>query len=283
MKSLIITLIFISSIISAQIPNAGFEQWGNDNLPSDWFTSNIDQIAVPITKTSDSYSNSYALKGEVVKSALGDTIIPAILAGEYGTGFPIEKKYTNLKLYYKFNSAGGDIFTVIVWMFSNDQFIGVGAEQVEESKSEFTLLNVPIEYAYDATPNSALIEILAGNMSDSSAGNLNTYFIVDDISFDEITDVDNGEVLQAEFKLNQNYPNPFNPTTQISFYLNKDGNAAMNIFNVLGENVATLFNEHMKAGEHKVEWNANNLPSGIYYYNLTSGENTITKKMLLVK
>jgi photosystem II stability/assembly factor-like uncharacterized protein len=81
----------------------------------------------------------------------------------------------------------------------------------------------------------------------------------------------------------QNYPNPFNPSTVISFKLSEQCNVELKIYDVLGNEVATLVDEYKAAGSYEVEWNASNLPSGVYIYQLRSGTNTQMKKMLLLK
>jgi len=81
----------------------------------------------------------------------------------------------------------------------------------------------------------------------------------------------------------QNYPNPFNPSTLISFKLPEQTNVELKIYDVLGNEVATLVNENKPAGNYEVEWNASNLPSGVYIYQLAAGTNTQIKKMLLLK
>ena len=83
--------------------------------------------------------------------------------------------------------------------------------------------------------------------------------------------------------LMQNYPNPFNPTTTISFTLPESGNVTLKIFNPLGEEIATLVNGYTEAGVHVFNFNAGNLPSGMYIYQLKTNSNTLTKKMLFLK
>ncbi len=86
------------------------------------------------------------------------------------------------------------------------------------------------------------------------------------------------------FELGQNYPNPFNPSTKISFTLPENGVIDLNVYNVLGQKVASLVSgESMTAGNHSVSFNASNLSSGVYFYSLKAGNNVITKKMMLVK
>ena len=84
--------------------------------------------------------------------------------------------------------------------------------------------------------------------------------------------------------LEQNYPNPFNPTTSIVFGLKEDANVKLVIYNLLGEKVAELIDEYVISGNHKIEFNATNLASGIYVYRLDVGnEFTETKKMVLMR
>ncbi|NOS84326.1 MAG: T9SS type A sorting domain-containing protein [Ignavibacteria bacterium] len=81
-----------------------------------------------------------------------------------------------------------------------------------------------------------------------------------------------------------NYPNPFNPITKISFNLLQEGFITLKIFNILGEEIKTLiYNEYRKKGTHNIEFNAQNLPSGVYFYKLISNGNIQTQKMLLLK
>jgi hypothetical protein len=89
--------------------------------------------------------------------------------------------------------------------------------------------------------------------------------------------------LSVEYVLHQNYPNPFNPSTVISYQLPVGGNATIKVYDLLGKDVATLINEEQSAGTYKVEFDANQLSSGIYFYQLKAGEYVNTKKMLLIK
>jgi hypothetical protein len=90
------------------------------------------------------------------------------------------------------------------------------------------------------------------------------------------------------YSLEQNYPNPFNPTTKISYSLGTSGPIKLVIFDVLGRQVRTLVDEIKSVGIYQVEWDSRNaagqlVPTGIYFYQLTSGQGVLTKKMLLVK
>ncbi|KAF0140528.1 MAG: peptidase S8/S53 subtilisin kexin sedolisin [Stygiobacter sp.] len=89
--------------------------------------------------------------------------------------------------------------------------------------------------------------------------------------------------LPMEFKLEQNYPNPFNPTTSINFSVANDGIVNLEIFNMLGEKVATLLNEYKPAGKYSVNFDASKLASGIYLYRINTNQFVKTMKMSLIK
>jgi photosystem II stability/assembly factor-like uncharacterized protein len=89
--------------------------------------------------------------------------------------------------------------------------------------------------------------------------------------------------IPENFSLLQNYPNPFNPTTNFEFSITEFGPVNLTIFDVMGREVKTLLNTDMQPGTYKVNWSAAEYPSGVYFYRLTAGEFTETKKMLIIK
>jgi hypothetical protein len=129
----------------------------------------------------------------------------------------------------------------------------------------------------------------------------NEYIYIDDIStvqatslvyrlkqinFDgsfEYSDVVEVEVVPIQFELSQNYPNPFNPNTTISFSLPRATQLKINLYNMLGEQVATIAEGNYEVGNYKVTFNASSLPTGTYIYRLESNEFIQTKKMMLLK
>jgi len=98
-----------------------------------------------------------------------------------------------------------------------------------------------------------------------------------------VTSVDNSADIVEEFQLYQNYPNPFNPNTTIKYQIPELSLVTVRVYNVLGNKIATLLNEEKPAGNYEVEFYANGLPSGIYFYKLIAGSFVETKKMLLLK
>jgi hypothetical protein len=89
--------------------------------------------------------------------------------------------------------------------------------------------------------------------------------------------------LPLEYALEQNYPNPFNPSTTIKYSIAEDGLVKIAVFNMLGEEVATLVNTQQKAGRYEVNFNANGLASGVYVYRIETANFTASKKLMLMK
>jgi|GEM_PF-1593918 len=87
----------------------------------------------------------------------------------------------------------------------------------------------------------------------------------------------------GSIELRQNYPNPFNPSTNITFFLPEERQVRLGIYNIVGQQVATLIDDNIGAGEHSVVWNASNNPSGIYIVQLETGSRILTRKITLVK
>ena len=137
-------------------------------------------------------------------------------------------------------------------------------------------------YSYEAlTTTEAPSFILVGVTDDDSSS-----VQVDEIWYNERPaglGISDEAPIASRYELGQNYPNPFNPTTHIRFNIPETANAKLTVFNVMGEEVATLVNGVMQAGGHTVSWNAASMPTGVYFYQLESGNFSQTKKLLLVK
>ncbi|MCW9064834.1 MAG: alpha-amylase family glycosyl hydrolase [Ignavibacteriaceae bacterium] len=98
-----------------------------------------------------------------------------------------------------------------------------------------------------------------------------------------ITSVINEIETLDNFILYQNYPNPFNPQTKIRFSILQSGNVLIKVFNVLGKEIETIVDEYKNSGFYELYFNANNLPSGVYFYRIVSGSYSDTKKMILLR
>jgi hypothetical protein len=100
---------------------------------------------------------------------------------------------------------------------------------------------------------------------------------------DEIVKVESDESTPDKFVLEQNFPNPFNPSTRISYSIAEHSFITLKVYDILGNEIATLVNEEKPAGKYEIEFNANNFSSGIYFYRMTAGKLIETKKMILLK
>jgi hypothetical protein len=132
--------------------------------------------------------------------------------------------------------------------------------------------------------------IWEGSIIENTDGSFATILMLDDsIAVDKISQT--GEILvgvkdvtkPADFTLSQNYPNPLNPTTTISYDLPEAQEISLQVFDVTGRLVETLYNGYKEAGHWDVTWNAGNQTSGIYIYRLQVGDQHISRKMLLIK
>ena len=97
------------------------------------------------------------------------------------------------------------------------------------------------------------------------------------------TETNNEKTSPTQIVLEQNYPNPFNPSTTIKYSIPTSGNVVLKVFDMLGNEVATLVCEEKSAGNYSIDFNAGRLSSGIYFYSLRSGNFTETRKLLLLK
>lgn len=103
------------------------------------------------------------------------------------------------------------------------------------------------------------------------------------VRVDEPTGVEDDFNIPTEYTLSQNYPNPFNPSTTINFSLPSSSQVLLKVYNVLGQEVATLVNEELSIGNHSVSFDASGLATGLYIYTIKAGKFAAVKKMLFVK
>ncbi len=153
---------------------------------------------------------------------------------------------------------------------------------------------IPVDLSYSDA------DLMAGGTDGLPVGDLNWFpaskatFVANHAQYYDalVTAWNNGQTvlsvkelggLPAEFELMQNYPNPFNPTTVINFTLPKSGNVSLKVYNVLGQEVATLVDGFMTAQKYEVTFDASKLASGVYVYSLQSDNFSQSKKMILMK
>lgn len=123
--------------------------------------------------------------------------------------------------------------------------------------------------------------LVCGSTDSTGAGNTDIWLIR--LDSDGTTSINEEPALANQFQLNQNYPNPFNPTTTISWQSSAGSWQTLVVYDLLGREVATLVDEFKPAGNHEVEFSELSVPSGVYYYQLKTGEFVKTRKMVLIR
>jgi len=104
------------------------------------------------------------------------------------------------------------------------------------------------------------------------------------VKYNPLTEIKNtGNIIPVKSSLNQNYPNPFNPSTEIKFALKENGFTELKVYSSTGKEIKTLVSDFLNVGEYSCDFNAGELPSGIYFYVMTSGNFRDAKKLILLK
>ena len=166
-------------------------------------------------------------------------------------------------------------------------------------KNDSAFIRTGYDFNYDTAPNDSLFYTRVTNSKPGigALGLFNNYYIYYYLWEDSLNGKINfmgkkvieslgavePRVIPQNYQLYQNYPNPFNPSTKIKFYIPKNNNVKLVIYNVLGEKVKTLIDGYMFSGEHEIEFLPANKASGIYFYQLVAGNYTLVKKMIYLK
>lgn len=271
-------LFFIfSSIVLSQIPNAGFENWSNGD-PVGWFT--YDLLGDAVTQSSDKHSGSSAAKMQIIDFV--GTPIPPIL---YSGRFAVSQVHGSLTGYYKFAPQNANVnISVDILMYQGTTPVGGGFWETYQPASSYVQFTVPIDYISTTVPDSAYIQIAVVDTSAGSTG-IGSYALIDDLGFGGFVDVKeiSNSQLPISYNLRQNYPNPFNPSTKIEYSIPEESFVNLKVYNLIGEEVATLVNQYQKAGIYRAEFNAEGLNSGVYIAKLTANGFTRSIKMTLMK
>jgi Secretion system C-terminal sorting domain len=164
--------------------------------------------------------------------------------------------------------------------------VGVAAAAPSTSLSSYTQFTVPFVYVTADTPDTCVIQIqiVGPGTGGQATPQVGSYFLLDDIAFTGATNVASRQAsVPTVLQLDQNYPNPFNPTTTIQFSISKAGIYSLQVFNILGQKVASLLDKEVSPGVYKVQFDASNLTSGMYIYTLRGANVNISQKMMLLK
>jgi len=144
-----------------------------------------------------------------------------------------------------------------------------------------------ISYSF-LTKSGSVVEIVANDTTAPNSGIIQTDGATWSIS--GAVSVEDEDQIPTQYSLSQNYPNPFNPSTKIKYTIPsitlsgvEESFVTLKIFDVLGNEIATLVNEEQPAGSYEVNFSATDLTSGIYFYKLQAGSFVETKKMILIR
>jgi len=278
-------LIFIfSSIILPQIPNAGFENWTGGE-PNGWTTNNnVFPGTITVTQSNQAHSGNSAMKLSASNFLIA--FIPAIvyngMPGNYGT--PISQRYASLNGWYKFTKTlPTQVISIQALMLNNDNYIGDGIIEIFQETSSYLQFSCPITYFSGEIPDTIEINLMLfdtdGTIASGSAAYLDDFQLSGSVDVREIT----SSQTPTSYELLQNYPNPFNPSTKIEYSIPEESFVELKIYNVIGQEVATLVNQNQNAGTYRADFNAEGMQSGIYIAKLNANGFTQSVKMTLLK
>lgn len=159
-----------------------------------------------------------------------------------------------------------------------------GSQRFGENLDKVQTINLngavyPVTMKVDGI-NISLEDAVTGSKIQSSVNG--NSFIIDNKSI-SVLKVQSDNVVPTAYELEQNYPNPFNPTTTIKFSLPEVTNVKLTIYNALGQKVAEIVNSTLEAGSYSYNWDASNIASGLYFYELNTSNFSSIKKMMLLK
>jgi len=191
---------------------------------------------------------------------------------------------------------------------ASTQYIKVTGITVSSSGSTAVAIGDTLQMLVTITPANAAIQTVTWSVSDTARALINTSGVLSakksgtvyaQATANDGTDIlgrlrisisaqtglteQPGQFIPATAVLEQNYPNPFNPTTTITFSLTKSSRVSLKIYNISGEEIATLLSNQLEPGKHDMNWQAGFLPSGVYFYRLLAEGHYQTRKMILLR
>jgi hypothetical protein len=292
MKSIAYFLIlFISSgILFAQInpiPNPSFEDW-NEDEPVDWYTNIANSPAgYPVTQSDLAYHGSSAIKLEIMNYEGNPW--GAFVTSDTFSVTTLEENPAKLSGYYRHTSMGDAVFIVniaVFYIFGSFLMPGGFGIDTLTATDEYTKFTIPVIYS----PQNQITAVSASiNIKVHSQGpdpqSIGATALVDSLTLStSLTDIREHDTnVLREFKLFQNYPNPFNPKTIIKYYIPIVNDVELSIHNLLGQEVAQLVSKKQPAGYHEVEFNGQNLSSGVYLYGIKAGQWQDVRKMIYLR
>ena len=275
-------ILFISgvvSIINAQIPNPGFENWYNGPNgydPVGWITSNATPF-VSVEPTTPGHQGTYAV--EVKAWQAGVTVANGVCQSN---PFWFSSRPTALSGFVKCSVMPNDSVSIVITVTNggiSGQAVGAARLVYTSEISTFTAFSLPIHYGSSSATDTIYIDIFAGSGFSPVVG---TEIIVDDLSLSPATGI--GQTTEpAAGSIGQSYPNPSQGFMTIPLNLASGGNINIAIFDITGKEIKTVLNEFLPAGEQKINVSVAGLADGVYYYTIQGDNFTGTKKFTIRK
>jgi hypothetical protein len=278
---LFISICCFTTVIFSQPLNNSFESWEITGMPTDWFTTgppSVNQVSV-------SYEGSSAAHLEVIDVG-GFSFIPVMQSLDATfNGHPVSEKHGSLQGWYQLMPLGSDFLLITVAMLSGNTGVGAGAIAIPTPTSGWTQFTCPIFYTPGSpTPDNTIISIvIADTATGGKFGTIGSMGYVDYLTFTGPSAVEQINGLPQDYNLSQNYPNPFNPTTNIEYSIPEQSFVQLKVYDVLGNEVASLVNQEQNAGVYRADFSGKGLASGLYIAQLTAGNYVQTIKMSLLK
>ncbi len=266
MKNRIVAIVFIFglvSLVNAQIPNPGFENWytsANGYDPVGWMTSNASPF-VSVEQATPGYQGNYAVKVKTWQAG------PVVAVGScQSNAFYYSSRPSALTGYVKCTIMPGDTVSIVITVTLGG-VAGVGVGQATKfyasGVSSFTAFNLPVYYGSSSATDTIYIDIFAGSYLKTPT--IGTEIIVDELSLTPATAIDNTKVTCSGLT-GQNYPNPSKEFTIIPLTLTSPDNIYLKIYDTFGREIKTIFNEAMPAGENQLRFSVADFGDGMYYY-----------------
>lgn len=299
LRSISLVLIVTSTLISkAQIINSDFEDWALFSsilMPDGWTFAGVEEVGIPVTQTSESHSGTFAVRGELVTTGLPeplDMLPPTLISIPYNSevlGFDVSERHYSMSGFYKFNPVDGDKFHITVIMYHDTATVGLGAQMIETGAIDYTPFTLNINYISEEIPNTCFISLTICGPTEADGYHEGSYYVIDELGFDGPVLIYPGFAdFNYQFDLQQNYPNPFGSETEINFHIHETLTVKIKIFNILGQEINELADRKYIKGSHSIKWNGRDhngrkVSTGIYFYQIQSGDLSQAKKMYLLR
>lgn len=167
-----------------QVPNGGFEIWAGECLVEGWAINSVCDVMMPITRTTEAHSGSFALRGEVI-SLLGKvTVQPVLQSGEDATGFPIAQRYASVDAFYRFAPIGGDRFGFNIAFYKGETVVAQGAEMFPATTgTAYVACSTPMTYFTSDVPDLAIIQVQVIGPVTGDDYHVGSVMYLDDVTF----------------------------------------------------------------------------------------------------